>query len=347
MISYIAAVDLFQRWDAYWFLNIAREGYQYHGVQPQVGEVPFQGLETNITPFPLYPLSIRMLSLLLGDRSVSGLLISLACFLAAAVLLHRLWRERAGQAPATRALLLFSLSPGAFIYGAMYSESLFLLLSLLCLTLAARGRPLAAGLCGLGASATRLAGLLLAPAVLLQLANTGPGQDRREGVLNGLLAAALTSSGAGIYFLYLYRLTGDPLAYVTAQQGWHKLFTPPWAALAGALVKASSGDPEHLLNLASALLFISLTAATLRAMLKGSQGRATVGEGTYLVLGLLMPLCSSNLLGLPRYLMVLYPVYPVLARWARATPVLLLVLAAMVAVNMPLLAEWLRWSYSL
>jgi len=345
----VAAVDLFQRWDAYWFLNIAREGYQFHGVQSQVGQVPLQQRETNITPFPLYPLSIGLLSLLLGDRSVSGLLISLACFMAASVMLHRLWREREGPALATRALLLFSLTPGAFIYGAIYSESLFLLLSLLCLTQAARGRPLAAGFAGLGASATRLAGLLLAPAILFQLSTSGPGAGRRGRTLNGLLAAALAASGAGIYFIYLFRLTGDPLAYFTAQQGWHKLLTAPWTALAGAAAQASSLDPVRLLQLSMAALFMALTVAALRtaATRAGGSGRVTMAEGAYLVLGLLMPLCSSNLLGLPRYLMVLYPVYPVLARWTRATPILVLSLVAMAAVNMPLLAAWLGWSHSL
>ncbi len=340
-----AAVDLFQRWDAYWFLNIAREGYQYHGVQPQVGQVPRQREETNITPFPLYPLSIWLTAHLTGDRSIAGLLVSLVCFLAAAFVLHRDWRARFGRSHATRALTLLALCPGAFIYNAPYSEALFLLLTALCLSRAARGQPLQAGLFGLGASATRLAGLLLAPAVALQLwLKPDRPPASRAALQEALLAATLVASGAGIYFLYLYRITGDPLAYFTAQQGWHKMFTAPWSTLAAQLTPDLLREPTRLLNLGSAALFISLTVAALR---RWRAGEVTTGEVAYLGLGVLMPLCSSNLLGLPRYLMVLFPAYPVLARWVSTCPRFWAACALFCLVNLPLLMAWLRWSYSL
>ena len=73
----------------------------------------------------------------------------------------------------------------------------------------------------------------------------------------------------------------------------------------------------------------------------------TTGEVAYLGLGVLMPLCSSNLLGLPRYLMVLFPAYPVLARWVSTCPRFWAACALFCLVNLPLLMAWLRWSYSL
>src|ERR671922_213675 len=108
------------RWDAVWYLRIADSGYG------------------DSTPraafFPLYPLLIRSLAAPVGGSQaallIASYLISLAAFLGALVLLYRLASLELGRRFASPTLLLLAVFPAALYFGAPYSESLFLLVSL-------------------------------------------------------------------------------------------------------------------------------------------------------------------------------------------------------------------------
>ena len=66
----------FARWDSVWYLAIAHGGYAH-----QPARTAF---------FPLYPLVLRGLGVVIGSDLIAGLLVSLACFALALVLLYRL-----------------------------------------------------------------------------------------------------------------------------------------------------------------------------------------------------------------------------------------------------------------
>jgi hypothetical protein len=333
------AVALFQRWDSYWFLNVAHRGYHYHGVQEQLwGVEPSRG-ETNITPFPLYPLLMAAGERLVGDAAVAGLLTACLCYLAAMVLLYRRVATLEGEPLALRTVLFLSVYPTAFIFNAIYSAPRLLLPALLCLESVEDGRPRRAGLYGLLASLTRLAGGLLAPCILLEQLWLAPAGGRRRALLQGLLGALLASLGWAAYFCYLRRLTGSFWIYFTAQQGWHKQLVAPWTGLAGIAVGLLSGNAPAMADFMAALLFMGLALWGLR--------RLRGGQALYLLLGLLMPLCSSNPLGLPRYLMVLYPGFLLLARLSRGPLATAGLASAFALLQGPLLLAWLRWQHSL
>ena len=67
-------------------------------------------------------------------------LISLAAGAAAFVLLYRLTRLRLGEEAARRTVLFLAVAPTSLFFGAVYSESLFLLLAVATFLLAERGR---------------------------------------------------------------------------------------------------------------------------------------------------------------------------------------------------------------
>jgi hypothetical protein len=335
----VAAVDLFQRWDSYWFLNIARNGYRYHGAQEQVSDrVVTTTEETNITPFPLYPALSWLAGRLLGDISLAGLLVSLTCYLVAALVFFNIVARQDDRSTAARALLYLSIYPTGFIYNAIYSESLFLLLVLLALREARAGHALRAGLSGMGASLTRLSGAMLAPCVLLELVAAAPRERRGRVLALGLGAVALVTTGWIAYFLYLRQLTGSFWTYFVAQRGWHKELVLPWEALRVMILGLGYND-QHLLNLAAVALFVPLAIVGLR--------RLSPGQALLLGLGVLMPLCSSYLLGLPRYLMVLFPAFVLLARWGRSAAVHSSILVGFSLLHVVVMLAWLRWQYSL
>jgi hypothetical protein len=167
------------RWDASWYLVIAHYGYR-----PDFGS--FTASRTAF--FPLYPLGIRALSGLGLAPVLAGVLISLVAFGLALYGIHRLTTlelirahpsaARADVGAVARlAVLLTAFAPMAFFFSAVYTESLYLALSVGLFWCARNGRWAWVGVLGALAAATRSAGvLLILPALVLYL--YGPREDR-------------------------------------------------------------------------------------------------------------------------------------------------------------------------
>lgn len=141
-------------WDGVWFVRIAADGYAAH--------------TSSEAFFPLYPLLVRAVAAGVGDHVVAGLIVSLVCYSGAMIVLFRLVRTELGSEVALWSVVLLSVFPTALFFQAVYSEALFLLLTLLAFWWARGGRWALAGLAGMLAVLTRSSGLLLlAPLALL------------------------------------------------------------------------------------------------------------------------------------------------------------------------------------
>ena len=88
-------------------------------------------MQQNIVFFPAFPLLMRWTALVGGNtwlaHVVSGTLISLAAFVAALIYLFALARDYLDEAQSRTALWMLAAFPFALFYGALYTESLFLL----------------------------------------------------------------------------------------------------------------------------------------------------------------------------------------------------------------------------
>lgn len=303
------------RWDAVWYLSIAGDGYAG-------ADSPRHAF------FPLYPLLSRGLAELGGGGSAAVLLaayaVSLAAFLAALVLLHRLTALELGRRAAWPTLLLLCVFPASLYFGAPYSESLFLLCSVGAFYAARRGSWAWAGVAAAGASATRSAGiLLLLPLAVLYLQQSG----RR--LRPDVLWLALAPLGLVAYAVYLGAAYGDPLSFSHVQEFWSRTFAGPlvgaWdgatAAFDGArqllsgsretvYFEQSAGDPFRVAaqNIA---LFGFLCFAVVGAV--GVLRRLPFAYGLYVVTALMLPLsypvAAQPLMSLPRFVAVLFPLF--------------------------------------
>lgn len=312
------------RWDSIHYLTIAAHGYT------RPGDTVF---------FPLYPLLIRLLGFVVGSEAVAGVTISMVSLLVALTLLHRLTRIELGARAADVAVLLMAFAPLSFFFSAVYTESLYLALSLGCVYSARRGRWKLAAALGALAAVTRITGVLLViPLAIMRLGVTRR-PDRRLGwilIVPAMLAgwlALLAAKGFGALAPMVqqtgehhHRLAGPVDTIVLALQaafaGLRSLATTPlYQATFGAPI---SGGAENVLLLI--VLVIAVAALTAAAR------RLPPAYGAYAAAVLLVctwsPVAGQPLRSLDRYTLTIFPLWMAAAAWiaerrlARATLIL-------------------------
>ncbi|MBI3183798.1 MAG: hypothetical protein HYZ28_16800 [Myxococcales bacterium] len=296
------------RWDAGWYGEIAQNGYWME-----------QGQQSPVAFFPLYPLAIRALAVAGANRWWAGIALTLAAGLAAAALFRRWAAERSGQAAAGVATCALVLYPFAFyLYGVVYSDALFLLLSVGAFLALERGRPLFAGLLGALATATRP----VAPAVVLGLVVRSIERrlERKEKLRPADFLPALAVAGIAGYMLYLGLRFGDPLAFAHVQSapGWDQPAGPrTWLKLAWFEMLFPRVDPWVALRLFGHAL------VTLAALAMAFPTKRLLGWGyaVYAATAVGVPaLGSKDFQGMGRYVMAAFPIFLALGLLLRDRP---------------------------
>lgn len=120
----------------------------------------------NIVFFPLYPMLMKCFYFLFRDYVIAGVVVSNLCLMAGTVYLFRLLEEEYDRERAWEGVIVLSLFPVGFFMVGAYTESLFIMLTVMCLYYIRRERWLLVGVLGMLAALSRSQGIvLLAPAV--------------------------------------------------------------------------------------------------------------------------------------------------------------------------------------
>jgi hypothetical protein len=337
-----SVTDLWARWDAVHFLSIAEHGYSS-------AETAF---------YPLYPALVAAVGRVLGHHYVlAGVLVSLAATLAAFVLFQRLAQPLLGEEGSTRALVYLALFPTAFFLQAVYSESLFLFLSLGAFALAERGRfPEAGAVAGL-ALITRPEGLaLVAPLVLLA--------RRRSWQLLTLVPVA------AIYPALLWRRLDDPWAFAHAEGTWHRHLS--WAGPLGGVwdgLRAAFAGVEQLVSGSNAHVYWTAVAPADSAPLRTAAlnvelfaflalfvwltvvawRRFGAPYGLFAAVSLALPLSVPSsrwpLLSLPRFGVTIFPLFLALAWLGRRPAAHAAILGDSSLLLGVFLTQWVLWDW--
>jgi hypothetical protein len=302
--------DAFIRYDSGWYYQIARNGYGFVAGGPSVGV----GKAGKIAFFPLYPILMRYAGRLLGpgasDIYLGGILVAWTSFALAMVALFYLSRHELPPDRAERAVLLTAVFPFAFFFGLVYTESLFLLLTVLSFYGFRTRRWWLGGAAGALATATRVNGILMLPALawIAWRAAQPTIRDRARAAAGVLFVAA----GVGAYSLFVYRLSGHPFEWAASISRWgYHPGGAPWAApvhLLQTLVThpyryftTDAMAPYDTMYGVTGILFLLAVPFVWR--------RFGAGYGLFMLLNLLLPLSSGVFEGMGRYCSVLFPCF--------------------------------------
>jgi hypothetical protein len=264
-------------WDASWYRDIARGGYD---------AVPREGLRF----FPLFPLLGRAVAWLPGVTTGFALLlvVNVSALVLGFVVYGIAMHERSDAALARRAVWLVYLVPPAFVLVMGYAEATFMTLAALTLYLLRTKRW------WLAAIAAFLGGLTRPVGVLLTIPAAVEGWQRRDwrAVVPGLAPLA----GLFVYlgwaanrapdFFYPLRTQQDPIR----RGHW----VDPFRAVGHAFHELFDGDHVSAgVHAVAALVFVVLLVVLAR--------RWPLSFTLYAGAALLMALSSSNLDSLERY----------------------------------------------
>ncbi len=288
-------LEPWNRWDTQWYLKIALQGYdQYDG---------------GLAFFPLYPLLIRMVGEVIGRQwFLAALLISNGCALASMILLYHIVAHQFGDLAARRTIILFLAFPTAFYLFAAYTESLFLMFTLLALTNAQNQRWKLASVAVALASLTRLQGVVLILPVLIEVVT-----HYRSVRLSIFDWASILFSGSsiGIYWFYIWLVYGDVGVWMRSMALWRVPGIPGQAIIVAIQqLWLSSGRfwISNLLDLIATCFFIVLVIWAAR--------RLSWSLNVYSIVMLIIPLMSIQTLVseepltlMPRYGLILFPIF--------------------------------------
>ncbi len=332
-------VEPLRNWDGLWYRLIALEGYA-GGVQ-----------SARAAFWPAYPGMMHGGAALTGWQvETVGYLVANLAFLGALLLIYRLITFDYGDPEvAKRALWAIALFPTALFFSAVYTESLFLFLVVAALYLWRRDHVWAAGLVAVGAALCRSGGVFLILPFLVLLWDRNR-RDWRE-YWPDIIPALLPALGPVIFGAILQRDQGNWNAFIDVQEQWNRYSALPWETLQCAINTCHTlgGEPDGVSwgwvsDFARSPTWATLTSTEWRVAVANSDVLELVVTVLFLVLtlfglrllpwyqtawvipGMLIPLLQPSevhaLMSMPRFVLVLFPLFIVLGmllrpRWIR------------------------------
>lgn len=315
-------INLQGRWDTSWYYDLATRGYRFQG------DVATD--QQNIVFFPVFPAALHVVGRLFGGTVAAymfgGTALTWVAFFLALVYVFRLARDLLGDDDrAHAAVLLVAAYPFAVYYGALYTESVYLL-GVVATFFHARRRQWGATFAwGLMVGLTRPNGCFVSiPLVLVTMAPWLPrwvsGDTGQAGVAQdsafdwkGAGAALVASAGPGIGVLlfcaFMWHLTGDPLVWAEGHAAWGREYVGfgplavKWygyfrdSGVSGVLRNV----PYDAMNALGALFVLALAVPVWR--------RFGPPYAVFILVNMLPPLAAGGFLSAGRFSAVMFPAF--------------------------------------
>lgn len=268
------------------FIKIATEGY----------------FGTNFAYFPLYPLLINLATRVGLTPILSGIFVSLlATALAAHYLLKLIDLDR-HKVSKIEVLLLLFLFPFGFILNSVYADALFLFLTTASFYYARKSNWLVSGLFAMLASLTRLSGLALLPALIVEW------RLQKKPSKKAMLAPVLSFAGFAIYSAYLQITQGNWRLFQSAMSAWKQekmvFITRVFYRYLKIFFKVSRGLLVYWIAVLEFTTFILYSALSVFVWKK-----IRASYGVFMIVSLSLVTFTGTFAGTPRYLIHLFPAF--------------------------------------
>lgn len=282
-------IDLRVHWDSFWYLKIAEGGYEYK-----------PGQMTSIAFFPLYPSLIWLFSKLpLITPALAGWLISMAALLIGMIFFDKLIRQFHSDINPVEPVLLLLIFPTAFFLNSVYTESLFLALSIIFFYYLLRRQFLLAAVFVSFASLCRINGLFLFIPFIYEYFNTFGVKKFLNSNIASFLIAPL---GIVSFMLYQYMQFKEPLAFLKSQMEWGRQFSLNTQHF--QLI-----TPAAYANLATDVLFLAVAILSGLFLLRYIK----VSYGLYVLATVLVAVSTGTLMSIGRLTLILFPIFILIA----------------------------------
>lgn len=297
-------LDIWGVWDTFWYMDIATNGYSLPGSNPLDQD------QANYAFFPLYPLLMKVLGeIFVGQHYLAGVILSNVSLIVACIFLYKLLRlDLNSQKISFNTIKYLFLSPTAFIFSGVFTESLYLALIILCFYFAKKKNWLLVGIAGCFLSLTRALGVfIIFPMLYEYFKEVNFDFKKTKADLFFLLLIPL---GLILFAIYNYHLTGDFLAFTHIQSTWNRNLVNPLKVLRNGLYQGLfKSDMRDLLE--SSFAIVSLI------LLLISSKKINFSYWIFWLYSILIPLLTG-LESLPRYILPIFPLYILLAQFSRS-----------------------------
>lgn len=290
------AIWSFGNFDGVHYLSIAQNSYSAQYTQAF---------------FPLYPIVVKVFSLpfnyFLNEKAaylISALLVSNLSFLFFLIVFFNLIKIKFDEKVATWSLIFLVCFPTSFYFGAVYSESLFLLLITSAYYLAEKNKFFLASILGGFSASTRVIGVFLAPTLKF---SKNP---------KLLLTLLIIPTGLVLYIIYLKIAFNNPLYFINAQNAFGNqrstgelIFLPQVIFRYIKIFMTTSG----LVLVSSIFEFAAAFFAYVILFLCFGQNKIKREWIVFSLIAISLPTLTGTLSSMPRYILVAFPIYIYLA----------------------------------
>jgi hypothetical protein len=343
-------IDGWVRWDSFWYESI---------VDPHPRFVPSYLSNANFFPFYAWvswivSLPFRAFLDLEHAFFIGALIVSSASFVLGLKAVERFTIAVAGREVAMRTVWLIAVFPFSFFFTAVYADALYFCLCAWSLTLAVEGRWYPA--CALAAMAvmTRIPGVALLPALVLEYARqqangrTGQQANRRTAIA----CLAILAIGPIVIATYYQWRYGNPLEFIHARQvGWNRasgiagyardfnyFFASPILNCSGIADCVKEFAPTRALLGAIYLLLVPVSIGVVIS------GARTIGVAatTFALVSIALAL-PNGFDGMGRFTLVLFPFFISLALLLRKRGAFVTVCVVCVPLLLMFFAQFARW----
>lgn len=294
---------MWSNFDGLHYLDLAKYGYGYQ-----------HKTDMDYAFFPLYPLAIRYLNIF-GSYLASGLIWSHVFFAIALYFLYKLIRIDESEKIARSSLLLLLIFPASFFFGSIYTESLFLLLTVLSFYFARKKNFLFAGIFAALASATRITGVFIWPSLVYEFWLTH-GKNLKNFISKQALTLLIPPLGILAFIRFQAIRASDPFFFINIQSNFTGRGTDKLILLyqvffryAKMVIFVDHSDPLFF-----TVLFELFSALLVLFVLFFSFKKIRFSYWLFILLSYILPTFTGTFMSMPRFTIVLFPVFIYLSR---------------------------------